>query len=400
MIRDRNRCPGGPRQDRHLRSIAPIPIGCGLRGYHLAEGPIPPLPSPSAAAKGGVFLPSRKAYHTANLETQANQMPSRKRLVRIFRRGTSWGGSFQTGATPRHGWFDLVRTPHRRAEALRLHGLSLAVGWLATLAGALECHAAEPTICVYSALLSRQDRFDAQGRALQLRPDSTSMATLLRQDRANFHALHKRDPEDTADCLFSTLAARQRLPELLRNGVLEPGLVDRIPHHDVLVQVQIFPERIRVAALPHPVHQREEPLRSPTPPHAAHAPEGSIRRCVGTDKASCVDREGFRHLCGRARGTTARALSAAVSIASREADGWLFQPQNLRAHHVVWTEPEDRCTYQLHFSAKRQGRHHFATILGEVSAFIEVDGNILASEIGKLTYSAPGWRNEPIGPGR
>ena len=64
----------------------------------------------------------------------------------------------------------------------------------------------------YVADLSEQDHFNSKGERL------TEAAAIIRQDRANFHKLGKRDPGDGRDRFFADANNREILEQLLQRG--------------------------------------------------------------------------------------------------------------------------------------------------------------------------------------
>jgi hypothetical protein len=71
---------------------------------------------------------------------------------------------------------------------------------------------AQQLIGTYVARLSEADHFNSQGRRL------TSAAAIIRQDRANYHRLGIRDPEDEDDPFFADEKNRAALEQMLERG--------------------------------------------------------------------------------------------------------------------------------------------------------------------------------------
>jgi len=241
-----------------------------------------------------------------------------------------------------------------------------------------HCMATNGAICAYTARLSAHDKINGAGQPLVRRGGSAAVAEALRPHRAHYHARRKRDAEDTGDCLFSTLDARQSLSALARSGFVAPALARRIVEEEVLVRVEIFPAHIRVSALEDITTESSMPVLlaepdSPTRP--------LMRRCADSGDRSCVERDRFKALCTNAKGTTRDAFANLLSRLNQERNPQLVSYANMRAHHLTWRDPEDLCEYKLTFSATINGQHHFVIAFSEISAFAEADGGILAAEI-------------------
>lgn len=240
------------------------------------------------------------------------------------------------------------------------------------------CMATGAAICAYTARLSAHDKVNGAGQRLVRGADIAAVTEVLRQDRANYHARRKRDAEDTEDCLFSTLDGRQKLSTLARSGFVAPELIHRIVKEDVLVRVEIFPAHIRVSTLDDIATESATPSFLAAPDSLA---KPLMRRCENSGGQSCFERERFRALCASAKGTTSDAFAKLLTQLNEERDVQLVRYENMRGHHLTWSEPEDRCEYKLTFSATVDGQHQFVIAYGEISAFTAADGGILAAEV-------------------
>jgi hypothetical protein len=90
----------------------------------------------------------------------------------------------------------------------------------------------------YYASLSQWDHIDGMGHRL------TSVSDILRQDRANFHNRHLRDPSDVGDHYFRREANRRRIPALLANSELDAFTARRILHAEPRVRVERYTDRL------------------------------------------------------------------------------------------------------------------------------------------------------------
>lgn len=70
----------------------------------------------------------------------------------------------------------------------------------------------------YVAHLRARDHFASDGVRL------TTVADILRQDRANYHKFGKQDADDESDDYFSTARARESFERLVRNGEIQPNV--------------------------------------------------------------------------------------------------------------------------------------------------------------------------------
>jgi hypothetical protein len=86
----------------------------------------------------------------------------------------------------------------------------------------------------YVAVLSEQDHLNSSGERL------TSAAAIIRQDRANFHKLGKRDPGDEGDRFFASANNREILEQLLNRGTSRPAVLRAIVNGTPTVTVKIY----------------------------------------------------------------------------------------------------------------------------------------------------------------
>jgi len=92
---------------------------------------------------------------------------------------------------------------------------------------------AQQVIASYVARLSAADHFNSNGERL------TSAASIIRQDRANFHRFGVRDPEDESDPFFADQDNRAALEQMLERGRAAPGVIDRVVNGTPLVRVEV-----------------------------------------------------------------------------------------------------------------------------------------------------------------
>ncbi|CAM5768603.1 hypothetical protein LMIY3S_02554 [Labrys miyagiensis] len=112
---------------------------------------------------------------------------------------------------------------------MRLASLSVAC-----LLALTSMAAAQQPLTSYTARLNSQDHFNSNGERL------TSVAAIIRQDRANYYVYGDRDPEDEGDSFFASKANRQRLETLLNNGRISASAENAILNGSPLIHVDIY----------------------------------------------------------------------------------------------------------------------------------------------------------------
>ena len=105
---------------------------------------------------------------------------------------------------------------------------------------------AERYLCTYTARISEWDKINSQGQSLVSGYNLSSIAAVIRQDRANFHKFNQRDPEDTDDCAFSSPQNRQLLENFLRHGSVTKSSLHRIADGTPLIDVDIYDNHVDV----------------------------------------------------------------------------------------------------------------------------------------------------------
>ena len=115
--------------------------------------------------------------------------------------------------------------------------LATSVAALALCAPAL---AQSQPIDGYCAQISDNDKYASDGYPL------TDAASILRQDRANFHRFHTPDVDDYGDNTFTTTTARERIPAMFNNGNIERGLARQIVRGYPYICVDIYRNSLTV----------------------------------------------------------------------------------------------------------------------------------------------------------
>jgi len=111
---------------------------------------------------------------------------------------------------------------------------------LATVAGAGAAEAQYRPREVYYARLSEADHYNSNGERL------TTVAGIIRQDRANFHRFGVRDPEDSNDEFFASADNRARLERMLLHTRTSRRVSYAILHGEPLVRVEIYDDDIEI----------------------------------------------------------------------------------------------------------------------------------------------------------
>ncbi|MGN8116203.1 hypothetical protein [Labrys sp. 22185] len=109
----------------------------------------------------------------------------------------------------------------------------------AFLAASLSFASAAP-LETYTARLSSADHFNTNGERL------TSVAAIIRQDRANFYLGYHRDREDEPDRFFSSKENRARLESMLNRGRISASAADAVINGSPLINVEIYEDFIAV----------------------------------------------------------------------------------------------------------------------------------------------------------
>jgi hypothetical protein len=105
---------------------------------------------------------------------------------------------------------------------------------------------ADRYLCTYTAKISEWDKTNSQGRSLISGYNVSSLAAVIRQDRANFHKYNMRDPEGTTDCAFSSPRNRQLLENFLRHGSVTKSSLRRIADGTPLIDVDVYDNHVDV----------------------------------------------------------------------------------------------------------------------------------------------------------
>ncbi len=88
----------------------------------------------------------------------------------------------------------------------------------------------------YVARLGHSDHYNSYGEPL------SSVAAIIRQDRANYHVFGRSDREDEGDNYFASKHNRAILETILRNSRLSRPVLSEIVNGEPLVKITIWSE--------------------------------------------------------------------------------------------------------------------------------------------------------------
>ena len=101
-------------------------------------------------------------------------------------------------------------------------------------------------LCSYTTRISDNDKYNSSGALLAKNYSNTDVASILRQDRANFYVYDKQDGEDEADCLFRNKEARAKMQQSLTSGNIPQYAKKIIVDDNPLLYVDVYNDHIDV----------------------------------------------------------------------------------------------------------------------------------------------------------
>ena len=108
--------------------------------------------------------------------------------------------------------------------------LLLVSGWI----GSGTAHAQPPPLETFVARLTAQDHYNSNGVRL------TTVAEIIRQERANYYKFGTADPQDTPDKFFANEANRARLEDMLAHGAISAATTNEILNGTPLIVVKVW----------------------------------------------------------------------------------------------------------------------------------------------------------------
>ncbi len=95
-------------------------------------------------------------------------------------------------------------------------------------------------ICTYTTKISANDKKNSSGVEFPLTKTKSTVAAIIRQDRANYYQFNVRDAEDQADCLFSDKGKRALIEKGINESVLSPELIQSIVEQNPVLAITVF----------------------------------------------------------------------------------------------------------------------------------------------------------------
>ena len=99
---------------------------------------------------------------------------------------------------------------------------------------------ADDYLCSYSARISYADKHNSNGASIANNYSNSTVAGILRQDRANFYVFNKRDREDKKDCIFHSKAARANMQKSIAAGSIPQYAKQIIVDENPLINVDVY----------------------------------------------------------------------------------------------------------------------------------------------------------------
>lgn len=105
-------------------------------------------------------------------------------------------------------------------------------------------------LCAYTARISDADKHNSRGEYLGANGISIStVAAIIRQDRANFHEYGIRDPQDENDCAFASKTNRNTMEAMLQKGSASMSAMQTIVEGNPLIRVEVNRDFVDVKIL-------------------------------------------------------------------------------------------------------------------------------------------------------
>ena len=102
-------------------------------------------------------------------------------------------------------------------------------------------------LCSYSAKISDKDKKNSAGTSLTSSGVSkSSLAAIIRQDRANYHQFKLRDAEDEGDCLFSDKQMRVKIDAMINSSSIDPNVIESIVMKNPLITVTVYQDKFGI----------------------------------------------------------------------------------------------------------------------------------------------------------
>lgn len=101
-------------------------------------------------------------------------------------------------------------------------------------------------LCSYTAYISDNNKVNSSGKSVVSGVNKSSVAQILRQNRADVHRFGVGTFGDSDDCYFASSKNRSRIPTMLNKGSISQSTIRQIVNGNPLLQVDIYSDRIDV----------------------------------------------------------------------------------------------------------------------------------------------------------
>lgn len=99
---------------------------------------------------------------------------------------------------------------------------------------------ADDYLCSYTARISYADKHNSNGASIATNYSNSTVAGILRQDRANFYVFNKKDREDEKDCIFHSKVARANMQKSIAAGSIPQYAKQIIVDENPLINVDVY----------------------------------------------------------------------------------------------------------------------------------------------------------------
>ncbi|MCK3655894.1 hypothetical protein A4G19_09015 [Pasteurellaceae bacterium Macca] len=106
-------------------------------------------------------------------------------------------------------------------------------------------------LCSYTAQISEMDKYNSSGTYLGKGYTKSTLAAILRQDRANYYVYGKRDAYDEADCVMHSKANRATFERLINSPYsrISKATIQQVVKQNPVIQVDIYNDYIEFKTL-------------------------------------------------------------------------------------------------------------------------------------------------------
>lgn len=105
-------------------------------------------------------------------------------------------------------------------------------------------------LCSYTAKISDNDKKNSAGTSLTSSGVSkSSLAAIIRQDRANYHQFKLRDAEDEGDCLFSDKQMRAKIEGMINSSQIDAKVIESVVEKNPVITVTVYQDKLDISVL-------------------------------------------------------------------------------------------------------------------------------------------------------